>query len=836
MPSHKERVPFLAGAAVLCHLALATPEATSQPVPRPSVWQRTDYFGDPLPTGAVARVGTLRLYHGSQFAVLAFSPDGKSLAACSHNDIRLWETATGREVRQLLGPGRQTTCAAFSPNGSLFAAGGWGDVRVWRLDADSAKEVCRLPTPNGAAFAVAFAPDGKLLAVAAKDRLIHLWEVDGWREVGQLAGHTADYAPFVAFLPDGRTLISGCDDGSIRIWDVRTRAQVRVFADNLKGFNPMALSPNGKRLAIGESRRTFRLWDLDTGKELSRFEGPEDSCWCVAFAPDSGTVAGGGLDGKVHLWETTTGKKLHTWTSAQGSVQCLAFALNGKIVAVGGGGMIRFREVATGKDVVPLGGLPDLVTTVAFTEGGKLLMTACAGGDTGSWDVTTGKERVPRRHCPDGFSRLSRIVTPVALDRDGKRAASLASDRSVWVWDTATGTTLSRFGDKKASGSIAFAPDDCVVAAAHNDKTIQLWDFKTGRQCGKFGPADANARGPVFSPDGQVLAAVYVNRSVRLWNRATGKELRCLRWQGMNAATCLTFSPDGRLLASGFWNVGEVAREATADHTLIRIWDVATGDERRQFQGTWYMVHSIAFSPDSKMLAVGGHDRSVRVLEVASGQERVRFDGHLAEVSALAFAPNGQLLASGSYDRTALVWDIMGRALSGPPRVAESQTGDLDRLWADLASADAPRAFRAIQSLSTSRLAVPLLAKRLQPMEASDAQRVARLLAGLENEDFAAREQATRDLMQMGELAQTALGKALVGNPSLEARRRIERLLEKLKGTVSSPERLRQLRSVEVLEHIGTLEAKQVLARCAQGTPESWLTQEAKASLKRLAR
>jgi hypothetical protein len=161
----------------------------------------------------------------------------------------------------------------------------------------------------------------------------------------------------------------------------------------------------------------------------------------------------------------------------------------------------------------------------------------------------------------------------------------------------------------------------------------------------------------------------------------------------------------------------------------------------------------------------------------------------------------------------------------------------LDALWADLASSDAAKAHRAVWSLAAAPgQSLPLLQRRLPPAAPPDPKRVERLLGDLDSDQFAVREKAARELEEIGDLAGPLLRKALAGEPPPEVRRRVKALLESLESPVRSPECLRALRAVQVLESVGNEEARRLLKALAEGTPEARLTQEAKASLERLAR
>jgi len=185
-------------------------------------------------------------------------------------------------------------------------------------------------------------------------------------------------------------------------------------------------------------------------------------------------------------------------------------------------------------------------------------------------------------------------------------------------------------------------------------------------------------------------------------------------------------------------------------------------------------------------------------------------------------------------DSTGLIWDtatILGGLAASPLKLSPDE---VSALWDDLASTDATKAYQAIGRLTSApRQALPWLREHLKPVSTDqvDKKRLDQLLAKLDSDDFAVREQATKEIEKLGPQALPALENALQTNPSAEVRKRITALLEKI-----GPERFRPLRAVEALEHIGNPEAQDMLKKLATGDPEARLTQEAKASLERLAR
>jgi hypothetical protein len=225
------------------------------------------------------------------------------------------------------------------------------------------------------------------------------------------------------------------------------------------------------------------------------------------------------------------------------------------------------------------------------------------------------------------------------------------------------------------------------------------------------------------------------------------------------------------------------------------------------------------------------------LFEVASGKERARFDGQQGDVMSLAFSPDGKVLAAGAGS-TALLWDVTSRMHDEKLQTVSLSAGELEALWSDLYSQDGARAYRAVWTLTAgARQSVPFLQHKLKPVppvDPAEQKRIAKLIADLNSDDFETREKANQELEKAVETVESELRKAQGEQPAPEIRQRLERVLEKLQDPAKVRERLRLVRANEVLEKIGTEEARQVLKAIAHGAPDAALTKDSRAALERL--
>jgi WD40 repeat protein len=796
---------------------------------------RTDRYGDPLPDGAIGRLGTTRLRHGGMAVSVALSPDGKTVASAGREGtVSLWEVSTGKELHRIrpdIGP----VFVTFSPDGKTLAVRlQIGHAEVW--DVSIWKKLFK----KGRVGAIAFAPDGKTLLSGGRDSkgrpVVVQWEATTGNEIRRFAGHDGEINA-LALSPDNKTLVSAAmadrnDNREVIIWDALTRKARNQFKERDDPVSTIAFSPDGKTLAWGDSYKTI-FWDVGKGKEIRRWKAGEEWTTALAFAPNFKVVAFSGYkDYTIRLVDRGTGKEIRKLAGHSSPVQSVSFSANGKTLASGGyDHAIRLWDVATGKPLHTFEGHNQGVAAVAYSPDGRLIASGGTSGFIGFdepseptillWDVAS--TRVVRR-----LKGHKAGVTSIRFSPTGKRLASGSSDKTVRLWNPTTGKELAQLSEHNNGmgvTAISFSPDEEMLATA-DGRTVKLWEVKTGERIRTIFHEGKNERTNcvAFSPDGKTLAVGY-GTHIRLCSVTTGEGVQALE-RHQEEITSVVFSPDGKMLAS----------TSNSDRS-VRLWDPATGKEIRRIdvkaagENLW-----VVFSPDSKYLAFYGDTEAIRLWEVATGKEVARFAGHRDMIGSVAFCPGGRVLASGGWDTSILLWDLTGGMDGSRMSLPAWSKADLQTRWADLAGPDAAIAFRtAWQFVDRPREAIPFIVDQLKPVPSVPEKRILQLIADLDNERFEKRRTAAKELEVVGQGAEACLRRTLDGKPSAEVRRQATQLLEKIEAT-KVVEALRLLRTIQILENTGSAEAMKVLADLAKNAPETRLKQEAKASLERLKR
>jgi WD40 repeat protein len=872
LPSQRLRPMMLAFALLALPLTVdLIPLPAQTPATVENKAPLVDSFGDPLPDGAIARLGTVRLRHGGDVHWLAFSPDGKALLSNGGDrQLRIWEVASGKELLHYTAG----LSARLSPDGRLLVspAGNYNDFSLW--EARTAKHIRRFGFKKGyggVSIDFQFSPDGRRLVSIDNFRdLIHLWDVSTGQEIWQARADKAqERADQLLFSPDGKTIASVSHPGKICLWDA---ASGKLRHDSMKGdLHRVTFSPDGAFLAAAEYRKALRVWDVASGAIRHEWPYPNNSITSLAFAPDGKALVTADY-GTVRVWDLASGKQ--RWLLANPNpTPVLVFRDSHTVVSVTpDSNRISHWDIVTGKELrrMPLG-RTTRVGGSALSPDSKVLALGMGNHTISLFDLDQGRELHP------GIG-LDGHIHALNLSPDGKILAAGGWDwGEVHRWDFATLKRLPSFPVKELAVRDLLVGHDKVVVCGRTSSGDQLrWcDIATGKEQYRQQADEKHHQCRAMSPDGR--KTVWLNKKDNCWLEALPdrREIGMLHLDGVRYVIKAGFAPDSNRVAvsvsfnppsSGkyahglqildlvtgrrfpvihsehdFWDIsfspdGRMVVTYPHLHGYVDIWEAATGRRRLRlhFQVSG-IPEKVLFSPDGKLLALSTHEGRIQLWDVATDQVLACLSGHRGPVNALCFSPDSTRLISASWDTTALVWDVA--ALRNKPHAVtkEPAAQELEKWWSDLGSTDAELAYRVVRAMAAApKQAVAMLTQRVQPVQVRSPEYIKLLILDLDHKKYARRQMASLELQRLGDRTEQELRKVLAEPPSLEVEQRVKVILEKVEAR-ADPDLLRSWRAVETLERIGR-PALPLLRRLAQGAPGALATEEAEAAVRRLER
>jgi len=667
-------------------------------------------------------------------------------------------------------------------------------------------------------------------------------------------------------------------DQRLRIWDLKTGKVRSEGKDESVSAGGYIFSPSGNLFARIHPGGAIDLVDANSLKVLAKLQGPQRG-FQLFFLPDSRAIVIQDFRSQeMQLWsieqmgpESITVKpawKIHTpgldFYFIENSV---AFNRRGTIFAAAQDHTVFPGELKSGRDLQAPTGHSAAVAVAHFSRDGRRVLTQGNEGRAYNWEAGTG-----------------RMLQALPFDDDWTlRRPQLSGDGKKWAGEMGTipngielGDTTSTKGlaviqmDKNGYSAFAFSPSGKVLAVQEAaTPMVHLFDAAKGKEIGSLvvptnkdtpeefdaGNITSDNQGLIFSRDGSKLAGSIKGNSIGIWDVGQGTFLRAMTFPDEFKRSPAVFSPDGRSFA-------RVNKEGG-----VTLWELAAGRPRRYFgkkpkesvdsaadegRGTAPQLPrlrvrarpvishqteaaaTLLFSPDNRLLCLGGPDNAVTLWNVATGKQVAQVHGDQGETTCLDFSPDGKRLVSGSTNTTALMWDVAALVPASPSTARLLSNDEIEACWTDLAGDDAAKAFEAICLLSASpKAAVEFLGKHVLPIPPLDSAQVERWIKDLDHRQFQVRNQANHELEGLGERAVPALQKALKDKPSAEVRSRVDELLRKAALDLTG-ERLRVLRAIELLERAGSAECKELLRSLAKGDGGAMQTREAAESLRRL--
>jgi predicted Zn finger-like uncharacterized protein len=635
----------------------------------------------------------------------------QALSGSADRTVRLWQTDTGECLWTLGKHARWVTGVTLSRDGRFgLSAGGEGQLKLWEMA--TGKCLGSLAGHSGPVPAVALSGDGRLALSGGRDMTLKLWDTANGQCLRTFPGH-ADKVLSVCLSADGRFALSGSGDRTIKLWEIETGRCVRTFQGHSEGVFSVCLSGNGRFALSGSGDKTVKIWRLALDRCLGTLEGHTGPVHSVCLSADGRFALSGSGDKTLGLWalprdwtapfQVSRVLASETALAARADYeQALARAWQGLSNgdALAAARAVREARAQPGYERRPeamhqwqglyvrlarkglKGGWegnalerhPEAVTSVCVSQGGRFFLTGCGDCTAKLWEAATG-------HGLRTFEGHIRVVTAVCLSRDGRLVLSGSADETLKLWDAESGRCLRTFeGHADVITAVALTRDGKYALSGSADRTVKVWDVAAGcclyTLTGHTDPVHSVA----FSPDERHLLSgsaqfllrneherLFTSGQFKLWETATGRLLPT--FAGHTApVTSVGFSSEGHFALSGG---GKTVLQHQSGKFIqsgqISLWETATGQCLRTFEGHADAVTSACLSSDGRHILSGSTDKTVKLWETATGQCLRTFEGHADAVTSVGLSGDARYALSGSADGALKLWILDWDLEDNPP-------------------------------------------------------------------------------------------------------------------------------------------------------------------------
>ena len=601
--------------------------------------------------------------------------------------------SSAQKLKQTLkGHDNYVMSVAFLPDGKRLVSTGWDKcIKIW--DLTSGKAQVTMPSLGHFSYAtqIKYSKDGKTLFSGGIDQTVVLWDVATGLPRMKYAEHKLpekirpDRASVTFDIsPNQKTVASVGDKGTVKLWSTATG---KTFASLEIGRNgQVRFSPDGKMLATPDGKNGIALRNVKSLQKVQSFANHPDTPLKVQFRQAGKSLVVVCNDGTVHFWDVASGKKRRT-AELGNSLFSLAFSPDGDTLAATTYETIKLMNLSTGKTATLSTKNLNARLAVFSPDNNRLFVYCFKDRKIRAWDVKTHK-------CVLEFDRFEEGIVGIlcmsGISPDGKTLSTADENSAIRMWDTSTGKqTRILCAHRQEVLGVKVSPSGKLFATCGYDTRVIVHSAERGdvvavhRQDGSF------YRAIDFHPKMNRLAIMPMNGPIWLWDWEHSIGLRLLPGQHTEPVACLTYSPDGKFLASGgrgqtvhltnaedkksyavlkghtaivtsvaFHPDGKVLASGSGNpDRTIKLWDV----KRKKLLATLNNkvgCECVAFRPDGKLIATAGYDGSIRLWNFKTRKLVSEFEGHSKPAVCVTFSADGQTLATSGFDRLIKVWDV----------------------------------------------------------------------------------------------------------------------------------------------------------------------------------
>ena len=566
---------------------------------------------------------------------------GEDLRTTPWKLLHRWSTAG---LRELYRHADKVLAVTYSADGKMLASAAIdGTILVW--DVAAARVICDLHGHTDDVNDLAFSPDGRLLASAADDSSVRVWTLDGSAEPRVLGDFSNLAAYGASFSPDGTLLAVACEDTKIRLWNTRDWTLAQTWSAHTERVNQIAFSADGRRLVSCSSDRTVRIFSVEGGDQLTMFEDykNEDASFSrVAFSPDGRSVAAVSWSERVcRIIDATDGTLIQKLSTSDGAVHALAFSPDSRVLATGQrNGIVRLWSMATYDTSAVLLGHDAAVRDLAFSPDGRRLVTAGDDATVKTWDLAAVARRESQLYSPGS-------VETVVYQPTGHLLAMVDRLGGVTLVDARTRRTTFRI-DAGSAGKffpLAFSADGKWMAyAAATGSEAHVFDLAHRATVGKFASAGGQISALSFTPSGRELMIASDLPRLTLWEIATSKQVVDCDPLQREVFAIIHLNRDNLLL--------------TAGQDGVKLRHPRTLAEQAALAPFASPIRTVAVSPDESLLVGGSSTDDLPVWDLGTRQLKTTLVGESGYVNSVTFSPDGQSFVSCHPGATLKLWDV----------------------------------------------------------------------------------------------------------------------------------------------------------------------------------